>query len=141
MSKVLLKIIKDRISKVLDNKQPKEQAGFRQGFSTIDHIFTMNQILEETKEYNMECNLVFIDMNKAFDSIYHKSTWTVIKNHNVPKKVIKTLKHLYANSTAHIRMDKNEELPINGGVKQGDPLSPNIFNSALKEVFWNLERV
>ncbi len=88
----------------------------------------------------MECNFMFIDFNKAFDSIYDESAWTALQNHNVPNKIINTLKYFYANSTAYIQMDKKkEEFPINRRVKQGDPLSPNIFISVLEKVFRNLE--
>ncbi|KAK6742074.1 hypothetical protein RB195_009752 [Necator americanus] len=36
--KVFTKIIYTRISRKLDEAQPQEQAGFRQGFSCLDHI-------------------------------------------------------------------------------------------------------
>lgn len=39
ISKVSLKIIKDRICNSLDAEQPNEQGKFRREFSTIDYIF------------------------------------------------------------------------------------------------------
>ncbi len=45
------KIIKERIYNQLDENQGREQAGFRKDFSTIDQIFTINQLLEKAKEY------------------------------------------------------------------------------------------
>lgn len=36
--KVFAKNILKRITKKLDEEQPKEQAGFRSGYSTLDHI-------------------------------------------------------------------------------------------------------
>ncbi|GBP39363.1 Probable RNA-directed DNA polymerase from transposon X-element [Eumeta japonica] len=47
--KIFSKIILDRMINILDENQPKEQAGFRSGFSTIDHIFTIKQITKNTK--------------------------------------------------------------------------------------------
>ncbi len=43
------------------------------------------------------------------------------------------------NSEDYIKLDrKGENFSIEKGVKQEDPLSPNIFNSVLEEVFWKM---
>ncbi|KAK6749720.1 hypothetical protein RB195_001993 [Necator americanus] len=44
--KVFTKIILTRISRTLDEAQPQEQAGFRQGFSCLDHIQTVSRVIE-----------------------------------------------------------------------------------------------
>mgnify|MGYP000849031079 CR=1 FL=1 len=43
MCKIFSKIIKNRCYHQLDESQGREQAGFRKGCSTIDHLFVMNQ--------------------------------------------------------------------------------------------------
>ncbi len=49
------------------------------------------------------------------------------------------LRNLCMNSKAYIKLDrKGENFPIERAVKQGDPVSRNIFNSVLKEVFWKM---
>ncbi|KAK6763665.1 hypothetical protein RB195_024114 [Necator americanus] len=49
-------------------RQPCEQAGFRKGFSTIDHIHTVSKLIEVSREYKMPLCLAFIDLKEAFDS-------------------------------------------------------------------------
>ncbi len=49
--KVFAKILEKRLNKKLGESQLYEQAGFRSGFSTIDHLFTLNQLIEETVEH------------------------------------------------------------------------------------------
>eukprot|EP00106_Octopus_bimaculoides_P000464 XP_014767906.1 PREDICTED: RNA-directed DNA polymerase from mobile element jockey-like [Octopus bimaculoides] len=44
--KLFPKIIAERLSQQIDEQQPREQAGFRKMYSTIDHIFTLTQLLE-----------------------------------------------------------------------------------------------
>ncbi|KAK6743807.1 hypothetical protein RB195_010856 [Necator americanus] len=54
---------------VLDEGEPCEQAEFRKGFSTIDHIHTVSKLIEVSRKYKMLLCLTFIDLKKAFDSV------------------------------------------------------------------------
>ena len=67
--KLFSKILTIRLEKIFDENQPREQAGFRSGYSTIDHLHTMNQLIEKTSEHNMPLCLAFVDYEKAFDSV------------------------------------------------------------------------
>ncbi|XGW34910.1 hypothetical protein V3C99_018732 [Haemonchus contortus] len=46
-------VILNRIGRILDEGQPCEQAGFRRGFSTTDHINTLTRLIEVSREYKM----------------------------------------------------------------------------------------
>lgn len=47
-----------------------QQAGFRKGYSTMDHIHMMNiQLIEQSQEYNIPLYIAWIDYQKAFDSL------------------------------------------------------------------------
>ena len=45
------------------------QFAFKRNKSTVDHIFSIRQILEKKWEYNKEVCQLFIDFEKAYDSI------------------------------------------------------------------------
>jgi Reverse transcriptase (RNA-dependent DNA polymerase). len=49
------------------------QCRFRSNRSTVDHIFSIRQILKEKWEYNKDVCQLFIDFEKAFDSIKKKN--------------------------------------------------------------------
>ncbi|KAK6762090.1 hypothetical protein RB195_022983 [Necator americanus] len=51
--KLFTRVILNRIEKALDEGQPCEQAGFRKGFSTIDHLHTVSKLIEVSREYKM----------------------------------------------------------------------------------------
>ncbi len=60
-----------RIRNFLEIQQPPEQAGFRKNYSTLDHLHTINQIIEKSQEHGMKISLAFIDYNRAFDTSDH----------------------------------------------------------------------
>jgi len=137
--KVFMKIIKNKIYPLLDEQQSQDQAGFRKGYSTTDHIHTLGQILEKSKEFQKKIAIMFVDFNKAFDSLFHDVIWQTLKKQNIPDKIINIIKEIYENSQAKFKIENSEEFfEIKRGVKQGDPLSPNLFNAVLENVFREL---
>ncbi|PZC85214.1 hypothetical protein B5X24_HaOG202399 [Helicoverpa armigera] len=140
MYKVFSKIILSRIETTLEESQPKEQAGFRRNYSTIDHIHVLRQILQKYKEYNKTYYLAFVDYNKAFDTIEHGFIWEALRTQGVPTKYIRILQNVYTKSTARVKLEAlGEEFPIRRGVRQGDPISPKLFSAVLEMVFRNLD--
>lgn len=139
ISKIFSKIILRRIQNYLNYHLSIEQAGFRKGFSTIDHLFVLNQVIEKSREYQKEICLVFVDYSKAFDSLRHIFMLDALKNQGVPLIYQRIVADMYTNLEARILTEKTGEyFCITKGVKQGDPLSPLLFICALEEVFRKL---
>ncbi|XP_059152867.1 uncharacterized protein LOC131938744 [Physella acuta] len=67
-SKVLTRIILERLRDALDKKLRQEQAGFRQDRSCTDHIATLRIIIEQSLEWQSPLYMTFVDFEKAFDS-------------------------------------------------------------------------
>ena len=65
-----MKIIEKGLKNTITLIQTIEQAGFKSGYSTSDHLQTINQLIEKSCEYQIEVFLAFLDYKKAFDSIY-----------------------------------------------------------------------
>ena len=137
--KLFTKLLTNRISGQLDFNQPREQAGFRSGFSTTDHIHAINQLVEKSNEYNKPLCMAFIDFEKAFDSV---ETWAVmqaLRNQGIEERYVKLLEDIYRGSTATIKLHKtSDKIPIKKGVRQGDTISPKLFTACLEEIFKKL---
>lgn len=67
--KLFTKIIEKRLINKLDFYQPREQAGFRSGYGTSDHLLVIKTLIEKIIEYNKPLVLIFVDFEKAFDTI------------------------------------------------------------------------
>jgi endonuclease/exonuclease/phosphatase family metal-dependent hydrolase len=138
--KLFSRVITNRLARRLDDFQPPEQAGFRRGFSTVDHIHTLRQVIQKTEEYNLPLCLAFVDYEKAFDSI---ETWAVLQSLQrcqVDCRYIEVLKCLYENATMSVRLQNrsSKPIPLQRGVRQGDVISPKLFTAALEDVFKTL---
>ena len=126
-----------RIERTLDENQPREQAGFRKGYSTTDHLQALNQIIEKSNEYNLPLCIGFIDYEKAFDTVEHFAVFEALRKTNVNETYINILQNIFNQATARVHLDKlvSTEFPVHRGVRQGDPLSPKLFTAVMEEVF------
>ncbi|KAH7707537.1 reverse transcriptase, partial [Aphelenchoides avenae] len=140
MYKLFTKVVLNRISAKLDAAQPVEQAGFRSGFSTMDHLQTINQIQERTREKGLRLYLIFIDYEKAFDSIEINAVLNALERQGVERCYIDMLEDVYDGCTTEIKLfDDGITIPVHRGVRQGDTISPKLFTAALEEIFKQLD--
>ena len=138
--KLFTKILTKRLTKILDENQPAEQAGFRAGYSTADHLQSVNQILEKATEFNIKMYIAFIDYNKAFDSVEQTYVLQALSKQGVEHKYISILSQIYNQNYAKIKTEREgEPFPLERGVKQGDPISPKLFTAVLEDIFRNLK--
>ena len=68
------------------------QNGFRDGRSLIDNIFALKIINEKLWEYNQSVQYLFIDFQKAYDSIHRDTLWECMKEFKIPAKLINMCK-------------------------------------------------
>ncbi|MBJ5542592.1 reverse transcriptase family protein, partial [Salmonella enterica subsp. enterica serovar London] len=103
-SKVLLKIIQQRIAPTIERELPDVQAGFRRGRGTRDHIANLRWIMEKAHEYQKSIYMCFIDYKKAFDCVDHDKLWRALHELGVPTHLVKLLQSLYTNQEATVRI-------------------------------------
>ena len=74
-SKVLLKIILNRLKPEAEKIIAEEQAGFRPGHSTTEKIFNLRILCERYLQDQQDLYHVFIDFKKAFERVWHAALW------------------------------------------------------------------
>jgi len=94
-SKVFTRILLNRIKKHVNQRLRKEQAGFRPNRSCIDQINTLRIIIEQCTEWSSRLYAVFVDFEKAFDSVNREAMWKEVKRYGVPSQIFDLIKESY----------------------------------------------
>ncbi|PIK62384.1 endonuclease-reverse transcriptase [Apostichopus japonicus] len=140
MSKIFGRVLINRLKDGVDKVLRQEQAGFRPNRSTTEQIFTLRNILEQSNEWNSPLYVHFIDFEKAFDSLHRNSLWNILKEYQIPDKIIRIVKALYDNVECAVvdEGETTEWFHVTSGVKQGCVMSGFLF---LLAIDWMMKRV
>ena len=82
-SKVMLKIILNRLQPQAEEIIAEEQAGFNAGRSTTEQIFNLRILGEKYLQHQLNLYHVFIDFKKAFDRVWHEALWATLRKYNI----------------------------------------------------------
>ena len=132
--KILSNILLWRLPPYAEEIIGDHQCGFRCYRSTTDHLYCIRQMLEKKWEYSEAVHRLFIDFKKAYDSVRREFYYNILTEFGIPKKLIRLIKMCLTETYIRVRVGKNlsDMFPIRNGLKQGDALSPLLFNFALE---------
>ena len=135
-SKVMLKIILNRLQPQAEEIIAEEQAGFSAGRSTTEQIVNLRILCEKYLQYQQNLYHVFIDFKKAFDRVWHEALWATMRKYNTDASIIRAIENLYdkAQSAILFNGSTGEWFRTTVGVRQGCLLSPTLFNIFLERI-------
>jgi hypothetical protein len=110
------------------------QCGFGCNRSTTDRIFSIRQILEKKWEDNEAVHQLFTDFKKAYDSVRRKVLYNILIEFDIPMKLVRLIKMCLSETYSRVQVGKHlsDTFPVRNSLKQGDVLSPLLFNFALE---------
>jgi len=75
-----------------------------------------------------------IDFKRAYDSVRRNALYNILIELGIPMKLIRLTKMCRNETYKRVRVGKHlsDMFPIRNGLKQGDALSPFLFNFALE---------
>jgi hypothetical protein len=132
--KILSNIVLARLTPYVNEIIGDHQCGFFRNRSTMNQIFYIRQVLEKKWEYNGMVHQLFIDFKKAYDSIRKEVLYNILVEFGIPKKLVRLIKTCLNETYSKVRVGKllSDKFPIQNGLKQGNTLSPLLFNFALE---------
>ena len=138
--KIVCTLLKDKIETFCTRKEiiHKDQIGFKKGHRTSDHLFTLKTIVK--KYVTIGKNKIFacfIDLKKAFDSVWHEGLFYKLNKIGVLGKPFQLIKDIYKKTICAVKIKNRITIFFNytKGVRQGCPLSALLFNIYLNDLF------
>ena len=132
VGKVFCKILNNRLVQCLDKEGAlhEEQAGFRINRSCMDNVYTLNEIVQGRLREDKKTYSFFLDIQKAYDSVWHDGLWYKLWDMGVKGKMWHVFKKMYESSESIVLLEgeKSDTFTIEQGVAQGCSLSPILFS-------------
>ena len=107
----------------------KHQSGFKRAKSTDDHLFRLSQSIMESFNRGEHVVAAFLDLEKAFDNVWHNGLRYKIFQLGLPTKMTRWLSGFLVGQFIQVNVNSSLSNQINpkAGVPQGSVLSPLLF--------------
>ena len=114
----------------------KSQLAFRPVDGCAVNTTFLTHALQTARTHYKPICLAFVDLKKAFDTASRKATLVAAKLKGVPELLLNYLSNSLNNAPLLV---EGERVETYRGVKQGDPVSPVLFNTLIDVVLGALE--
>ena len=137
--KVYAAVLGERLEQEVEGKGmiPENQAGFRKGRGTIDHIYVLNHMIgKQTSRSKGKLVALFVDLRAAFDTVDRRKLWEAMEKSGVTEGLRDRVKEIYRETTSKVKVggETGENFWTSKGLRQGCPLSPILFNLLIADV-------
>lgn len=127
--KILALTLANRVHNVLPNIVSAEQTAYVKKRFIGENIRHIQDVIHYTTKFNIPGIILFLDFEKAFDSLEWNFMSKCLQKFGFGKKFCKWVKIIYSNPVASIKVNGflTKLISIERGIKQGCPLSALLF--------------
>lgn len=139
MSKIFASAMNTRLTKWANDYDiiDESQAGFRQGYSTIDNIFILQAMVQKyLSKQGGRFYCLFVDFSKAFDRVQHDKLLTSLQIKGIGGKYLRALRAMYGSLSSCVRSQDGltDYFPCRIGTRQGCVSSPLLFSLFINDL-------
>ena len=137
LAKLFSSTLNSRLMNFYEEKFANQQFGFRTNHRTTDSIFILKSLitkyLVKKKSKMFAC---FVDLRRAFDTVWHDGILYKLMQNGIGLKFFTIIKDMYKCCQSAVKIDNeySDFFEIDRGVKQGDSLSPTLFNCFINDI-------
>ena len=136
--KLMEKVVLNRLDHYCEKEGviPKNQAGFRKGRSTIEHLVKLTTQVKQQFARRKNIIATFFDVKKAYDQVWHYKLLQKLKTHNKTGGMFDYIKTFLSNRHIQVRVGNTYSEPrdLHMGLPQGSVISPILFNILIADL-------
>lgn len=128
--KIFSKALNNRLVKICDRLITTNQSAFIKGRYILESVVAAHEIIHDIARKGEPGSILKIDYEKAYDRVHWGFLEEVLKSRGFSEKWSTWIKRLTRGGSVCVRMnDMNSSyFGVGKGLRQGDPLSPLLFN-------------
>ena len=144
LGKLFCQILKSRLENVVEREGilGEAQGGFRRDRQTIDQLFVLNSITQLRRSRGKKTWLAFLDLRKAFPSVWREGLWTKMTKLGLGGKFLRICQGIYSKTSARVRVGStlSRSYQVTTGLREGCVLSPILFSIFIMDLAGELKR-
>jgi len=111
------------------------------GHSIFEAIATVRETIAHTEYTRTSMCILFIDFKKSFYNIAHDYLFKVLESYGFSKQFQRCIRQMYGNATSSVYINgyRTRKFPNNCSVRQGCPLSMQLFAICMDPLLCALE--
>jgi hypothetical protein len=128
--KIFSKCATNRLGSISEILISPNQTAFIKGRYILESVVSAHEIIHAVAHGGHSGFIFKLDYEKAYDMVNREFLITMLSNRGFSLKWIRILKSLLDNGSVGVRINnENSDFFLTGrGVRQGDPISPILFN-------------
>ena len=130
VGKIFTRIMQERLQTIADRVLPESHCGLRKGGGCTDLIFVAREMIEKAEEHNDALFILFVDLQKAYNSVPRQALWQVLEKCGVPPTMLHIIRSFHEGMCAELRIGNTttDSIEVQNGLRRGCTMAPTLFN-------------